>query len=473
MHGLIESTRRGQAAIAIIAVDAKALSGVARSLGKGAASWIKASGFSGEAGKVCLLPDAQGQLRAVLVGISHADDIYALSTLPQSLPNGVYRLGDSHQDAAGIALDPQRVALGWGLGAYRYARYRKSMREPAQLVVDRATARAVASSLEAIYRVRDLVNTPTEDMGPAELAAEIKQLAKIHGGKYRDWVGAQLLKSNFPTIHAVGRASHREPRLIELTWGKPRDPHLVLVGKGVCFDTGGLDLKTSDGMRWMKKDMGGAAHAIALAGMIMQAKLPVRLSLLVPAVENSVSANAYRPGEVIRTRAGITVEVDNTDAEGRLVLCDALSFAAEQKPDLIVDFATLTGAARVALGPDLPALFANRDDLAQALLGVSQSEQDCLWRMPLWQPYLSMLDSRIADTVNAGSSRLAGAITAALYLQRFVPDKLAWLHLDVYAWNDADRPGRPPGGEAQGLRAFFAWLSQRYARRRDGTVRKA
>jgi leucyl aminopeptidase len=466
MHGLIESTRGGQAAVAVVAVDAKTLAGVARGLGKGAASWIKASGFAGEAGRFCLLPDAQGQLRAVLVGISRADDIYALSTLPQNLPGGNYRLGNSPQDALGIALDPQRAALSWGLGAYRYTRYRKPAREPAQLVVDRATARAVTSSLEAIYRVRDLVNTPTEDMGPAELAAQIRQLAKAHGAKYRDWVGAQLLKSNFPTIHAVGRASHREPRLVELTWGKPRDPHVVLIGKGVCFDTGGLDLKTSDGMRWMKKDMGGAAHALALAGMIMQAKLPLRLSLLVPAVENAVAGNAYRPGEVIRTRAGITVEVDNTDAEGRLVLCDALSFAVEQKPELIIDFATLTGAARVALGPELPALFANRDDLAEAVLRSGQSEQDCLWRMPLWQPYASMLDSRIADVVNAGSSRLAGAITAALYLQRFVPDTLPWLHVDVYAWNDADRPGRPSGGEAQGLRAFFAWLSERYASRR-------
>ena len=473
MHGLIESTRGGRAATAVIAVDPKALASVARTLGKGAASWIKASGFGGEAGRFCLVPDAQGQLCAVLVGISRADDIYTLSTLPQSLPGGNYRLGISPQDPAGIVLNPQRAALGWGLGAYRYTRYRKPARAPAQLVVDRATLRAVASSLKGIYRVRDLVNTPTEDMGPAELAAEIRQLAKAHGAKYRDWVGAQLLKANFPTIHAVGRASHREPRLVELTWGKPRDPHLVLVGKGVCFDTGGLDLKTSDGMRWMKKDMGGAAHAIALAGMIMDAKLPVRLSLLVPAVENAIAANAYRPGEVIRTRAGITVEVDNTDAEGRLVLCDALCFAAEQKPDLIIDFATLTGAARVALGPDLPALFANRDDLAEAVLRNGQTERDCLWRMPLWQPYLSLLDSRIADIGNAGSSRLAGAITAALYLQRFVPDTLAWLHLDMYAWNDADRPGRPSGGEAQGLRAFFAWLKERDAPRRNNTVRKA
>jgi leucyl aminopeptidase len=467
MHGVIESPRGASAATAVIAVDAKSLARVAQKLGANAVRWIAASGFGGEGGSFCLLPDAQGQLRAVLVGISRSDDVYALSTLPQKLPAGSYRL-----DSAGLALDPLRAALGWGLGAYQYTRYRKAAREPAQLIVDRATLRAVTPQLEAIVRVRDLVNTPTEDMGPAELAAQIKQLAQTHRADYREWVGEQLLKANFPTIHAVGRASHRPPRLVELTWGKARDPHLVLVGKGVCFDAGGLNLKTSDGMRWMKKDMGGAAHAIALAGLIMQAKLPVRLSLLVPAVENAVASNAYRPGEVIRTRAGITVEVDNTDAEGRLVLCDALSLAVEATPDLVVDFATLTGSARVALGPELPALFANCDDLAEAALRAGQREQDPLWRMPLWQPYASMLDSRIADLGNAGSSRLAGAITAALYLQRFVPDTTAWMHLDLYAWNDADRPGRPQGGEAQGLRALFALLHERYAPRRDGAARK-
>ncbi len=268
--------------------------------------------------------------------------------------------------------------------------------------------RAVTPCVQATCRVRDLINTPTEDMGPAQLGAEVRALAKTHGAKYRDWVGPQLLKANFPTIHAVGRASHHAPRLIELNWGKARDPHLVLVGKGVCFDTGGLDLKTSDGMRWMKKDMGGSAHAIALAGLIMQAGLRVRLSLLVPAVENAVAGNAYRPGEVIRTRAGITVEVDNTDAEGRLVLCDALAYAVEKKPDLIIDFATLTGAARIALGPEVPALFANRDDLADAVLRSGRSEQDALWRMPLWQPYAAMLDSRIADIATPAVHAWAG-----------------------------------------------------------------
>jgi leucyl aminopeptidase len=458
MHGLIESARGGKA-VAIIGVDGASLPQVLRKFGKPTVRWVQSSGFGAEPGKFCLLPDAQGHLQAVLAGVTRIEDVYALAALPCALPPGDYRLDDS-----GLALDPVRAALGWGLGAYRFSRYRKPAREPARLRVERATARVVAPLLEAITTVRDLVNTPTQDLGPAELAAQVRQLAEKHRGRYREWVGDALLKANFPTIHAVGRASHRAPRLAELTWGKPAAPHLVLVGKGVCFDTGGLDLKTSDGMRWMKKDMGGAAHAIALAGLVMQAQLPVRLTLLIPAVENAVAADAYRPGEVIRTRAGITVEVDNTDAEGRLVLCDALSYAVESKPDLIIDLATLTGAARVALGPELPALFANRDDLADMLLGAGKREQDQLWRLPLWEGYSGMLDSRIADTANSGTSRLGGAITAALYLKRFVPDTVPWAHLDAYAWNDGDRPGRPQGGEAQGLRAFFAMLKERYAK---------
>jgi len=315
--------------------------------------------------------------------------------------------------------------------------------------------------------VRDLVNTPTQDLGPAAISSEVMALAQTHGAEFREWVGAQLLSANFPTIHAVGRASPNEPRLAELRWGDAAHPHLVLIGKGVCFDSGGLNIKTADGMRWMKKDMGGAAHVIALADMIMRARLPVRLTLLVPAVENAVAGDAYRPGEIIRTRAGITVEVDNTDAEGRLVLCDALAYAVEQKPDAIVDFATLTGAARVALGPDLPAIFSNRDELVAAALAAAQAVQDPLWHMPLWQPYTSMLDSRVADLANSGPTRHAGAITAALFLQRFVPNFTPWMHVDVYAWNDSDRPGRPQGGEAQGLRAIFATLNSRYTRSQD------
>ncbi|MEP6484084.1 MAG: leucyl aminopeptidase family protein [Rudaea sp.] len=467
MQGLKQAVR-GKQGIRIIAVDASCLARVARSLGKEGARWLDTMGFNASAGKFVLVPDAKGHFDAVLIGVSNADDMYALSPLPQNLPRGDYRLDD-----AGIALNPARAAFGWALGAYRFTRYRAPAREPANLLIDADTLSVVTPLIDATRRVRDLVNTPTEDMGPEHLAAEIKTLAKSSGATFREFVGDQLLKSNFPTIHAVGRASHRAPRLVEMNWGKEKHPRIVIVGKGVCFDTGGLDIKSSDGMRWMKKDMGGAAHAIALAGLIVSAKLPVRLTLLVPAVENSIAGNSYRPGEVIRTRAGITVEVDNTDAEGRLVLCDALAYAVENQPDLIVDFATLTGAARVALGPDLPALFTNNDALAHAAAELAQREQDPVWRMPLWQPYLGMLDSRIADTVNAGPSRMAGAITAALFLQRFVPDKTPWMHVDTYSWNDADRPGRPAGGEAQSLRTVFALLSERYAPRQDRPTRKA
>jgi leucyl aminopeptidase len=457
MYGLKEAPRRSESAIPVIAVDGGNLAAVSRKLGSHVARWLETTGFRASPGKFALVPDAKGRLLAVLLGVAR-DDLYALSVLPHNLPPGDYRF-----DTSGIDIDAQRVAFGWGVGAYRFSRYRKKTREPATLLVDKATLRDATPLIEAVTRVRDLVNTPTEDMGPAELAAETKALAKAHGATFREFVGNQLLKANFPTIHAVGRASHLAPRLIELNWGKAKHPHVVIIGKGVCFDTGGLDLKTSDGMRWMKKDMGGAAHAIALAGLIMQAKLPVRMTMLVPAVENAIGGNAYRPGEVIRTRAGITVEVDNTDAEGRLVLCDALAYAVESKPALIVDFATLTGAARVGLGPDLPALFTNRDELASQASAAAIREQDPVWRMPLWQPYLSLLDSRIADTVNAGASRLAGAITAALFLQRFVPENVPWMHIDTYSWNDSDRNGRPAGGEAQSLRTVFALLKARYA----------
>ncbi|WP_331650913.1 leucyl aminopeptidase family protein [Dokdonella sp.] len=451
-------TKDADGATRLIAVDRTNLAAVADALGPGVKRWCAANGFAGEAGRFVLVPDADGGAGVVLVGCDAREGLFALASLPPRLPEGRYAL-----DARGLALDAADAALGWALGAYQFTRYKKPARKPAQLVVDDAVAARVEALAAAAYQVRDLVNTPTEDMGPVELAGAVRALAERHGATYREWAGDELLAANFPTIHAVGRASHRAPRLAELSHGAAGAPHLVLVGKGVCFDTGGLDIKPSDGMRWMKKDMGGAAHAIALASLVLAAKLPVRLTLLVPAVENAIAGNAYRPGEVITTRAGISVEVDNTDAEGRLVLCDALAYAAEQKPDLILDFATLTGAARVALGPDLPALFSNRDDVAAALLDAAQATRDPLWRLPLWRPYLAMLDSHVADLANAGASRHAGAITAALYLERFVPDAQAWAHLDVYSWNDADKPGRPRGGEAQGLRAYFEFLRRRYS----------
>jgi leucyl aminopeptidase len=457
MSALIERRPGQRHGIAIETTDAAHLAASRRRLTATQRRWLGENGFEATPGSFALLPDAAGKLARVLVGVNPEDPLAALAGLPCSLPDADYQLASE-----GVLADPSLAALGWALGAYQFTRYRPAKRAPARLIVAADELARLAPLVEATRQVRDLVNTPTEDMGPEQLGAAIKALGKTHKARVRDWVGDELLKANFPTIHAVGRASHREPRLIELSWGRNDDPGLVIVGKGVCFDTGGLNLKGGDGMRWMKKDMGGAAHAIALAGLIMQAKLPVRLTLLVPAVENAVAGNAMRPGEVITTRAGLSVEVDNTDAEGRLVLCDALAYAAEQRPGLIIDFATLTGAARVALGPDLPALFANDDALAAAALQAGTEVADPLWRMPLWRPYRRLLDSYLADFANAGPSRHAGAITAALYLERFVPEGTPWLHLDTYAWNDADRPGRPRGGEAMGLRAIFALLQQRH-----------
>ncbi|WP_052698000.1 leucyl aminopeptidase family protein [Luteibacter yeojuensis] len=458
MSPLIDRKSGKRAVTTLELVDVASMPATEQKLGAMHRQWLASLGFRPTPGSVAVLPNNAGGIARVLVGVDRKDPIAALGALPQRLPEGIYELTEDT-----IVDDRDLLALGWALGAYRFERYRKAARPAAQLLVEPATLRTVQPLVDAVYEVRDLVNTPTEDMGPAELSAAVHAHAAEHKAKVREWVGDELLTGNFPTIHAVGRASHRPSRLIELTWGKNSNPKLVIVGKGVCFDTGGLDIKPSDGMRWMKKDMGGAAHAIALAGLVMKARLPVRLTLLVPAVENAIAGNAMRPGEVIRTRAGHTVEVDNTDAEGRLVLCDALAFAVEQSPDLIVDFATLTGAARVALGPEIPALFTNRDQLADEVIGAAESVDDPMWRLPLWRPYRRMLDSYIADFANGGPSRQAGAITAALYLERFVPDSQNWMHLDTYAWNDGERPGHPRGGEAQGLRAFFRFLASRYS----------
>ncbi|MGQ0801394.1 MAG: leucyl aminopeptidase family protein [Pseudomarimonas sp.] len=423
--------------------------------------WAQAQGFLAEPGSVLCVPDPAGGIGSVIVGIGDPLDPYSIGHAPFGLPVGDYRLvtGSNHPMSLSTAL------LGWGLGAYRFERYRKGARAPARLVLgDDAAAQSEAFTLlKASSLVRDLVNTPTEHMGPDDLEGVSVRIANAYGANIRCIRGEELLQHNFPAIHAVGRASHRAPRLIEVTWGEAHHPLVTVVGKGVCFDTGGLDIKPADGMRNMKKDMGGAAHALGLAQLIMARRLPIRLQLLIPAVENAIGPNAFRPGEVLETRAGITVEVDNTDAEGRLVLCDAMFYAAESKPDLMLDFATLTGAARIALGPDLPALFCNDDALAADYLAAAAAQRDPLWRMPLWRPYLSYLVSGIADLANSGGSRMAGCVTAALYLERFVSEGQRWAHVDVYSWNDSSRPGRPAGGEAQGLRAVFAMLQKRYA----------
>lgn len=423
-------------------------------------AWLAAHDFSAQPGAPLMVPGADGHPSFALAGISDARDPLAVAHLPSLLPPGTYRIAADSP----AALDPGLALLGWGLGAYRFDRYLKPARAPARLVLEDAGADSseAFALLKGATLVRDLVNTPTEHMGPAELEAVAARLAQAYGGTLNVVAGDDLLKQNFPAIHAVGRASHRAPRLIELNWGDDSHPRLAIVGKGVCFDTGGLDIKPADGMRNMKKDMGGAAHALGLAQIVMARKLPVRLQLLVPAVENSIGPNAFRPGEVLATRQGLSVEVDNTDAEGRLVLCDALAYAAEAKPQLLMDFATLTGAARIALGPDLPALFANDEALAADYLAAGEQARDPLWRMPLWRPYLSYLKSGIADLANSGPSRMAGCITAAVYLERFVPEGQRWSHVDVYSWNDSDRPGKPAGGEAQGLRAAWGLLKARY-----------
>jgi leucyl aminopeptidase len=451
------TARAGAATVPVTPLDPQGLKAWLKGRSKRDIAWVSATGFEAKAGTHCLLPGESGTIARVLAGIDPEDDLWSYAGLPGSLPansaKARYRI-----DAA---LGPEaaaRAALGWVLGAYAFDRYRKSGQRFATLVWPKGADRdAVARAAKSVFLVRDLVNTPAGDMGPVELAAAARSLARTHKAKLSVTTGDALLKKNYPAIHAVGRASARAPRLIDLRWGA-RGPRVTLVGKGVCFDSGGLDLKSAGGMKLMKKDMGGAAHVLGLAGMIMAAKLPLRLRVLVPAVENSVSGDAFRPLDVLNTRKGMTVEVGNTDAEGRLVLCDALAEAEREKPDLVVDFATLTGAARVALGTELPAMFCNDDRTAEALLRHGIAQRDPVWRLPLHKPYRRQLDSKVADINNISSGAYGGAITAALFLQAFVGAKTPWVHLDIMAWNTAAKPGRPEGGEAMGLRAAYALI---------------
>ena len=419
---------------------------------------IKAQKFEGNANDIAILPGDKPGEWSVVAGVSDAavPGVWHLAKAADSLPEGTYRLAD---------YDAGDAMLGWILGQYRYHEYLSEpklmgprvllVREPARIPL--AILQAAATAL-----VRDLVNRPAGDLGPNALEAEAKRIAKSHKVEVIVTAG-EALETGYPLIHAVGKAAAREhaPRLIELEWGDPRHPRIAIVGKGITFDSGGLDIKSASGMRLMKKDMGGAAHALALAELIMAAHLPVRLHMLVAAAENSIAGNAMRPGDIIKSRKGLTVEIDNTDAEGRLVLADALTKAIQDKAALIIDFATLTGAARVALGPDLPAMFSNDESVASAILAASQAASDPLWRMPLWAPYMEMLDSDIADTSNSGGA-FAGAVTAALFLQKFVPDDVPWVHLDTFAWRPTSKPGRPKGGEALGLRAVFRYLTETY-----------
>lgn len=422
-------------------------------------AWIDSTGVKPKAGTAVPLPGENGTADGALLILEDDKDHWSWGAASAKLPEGQYRIDPEPADAEAA----YRACLGWALGDYVFVRYKTRGGKHRELVwpenADRGAVMAVAAG---VYLTRDLVNTPASDMGPGELASAASALARDFGGSCETVVGDDLLRENFPMIHAVGRASTRPPRLIDLTWGKPAHPKVTLVGKGVCFDTGGLDLKPSGAMLMMKKDMGGAAQVLGLARMIMASKLPVRLRVLVPAVENSVSGDSFRPLDILSSRKGLTVEIGNTDAEGRLVLGDALTLACEEEPDLLIDFATLTGAARVALGTDLPALFSNSDALADDLLDGAARARDPVWRMPLHKPYASLLDSKIADTNNVSSGSFAGAITAALFLEKFVSDGTEWAHFDLMSWNTSTKPGRPEGGEAQAVRGVFEAIRRRF-----------
>ncbi len=420
---------------------------------------VEAQQFTGATDALALLPGQEDGTWSAVAGVEKAEalSVWSLAKAVERLPEGSYRI-------AGASVGP--AALGWLLAHYQFDRYRpdgKPLRRRTLLTSEAARIESCVREARAVALVRDLVNTPAADMGPPHLEAEADRIAQAYGARLTATRG-DALREGFPMIHAVGMAASREfaPRLIELEWGNPAHPRLALVGKGVCFDSGGLDIKPGFGMRLMKKDMGGAAHALALAELIMAARLPVSLHLLIPAVENAIAGNAFRPGDILTSRKGLTVEIANTDAEGRLVLADALTRAMEADPALIVDFATLTGAARTALGPDLPATFVNDDALAEALMSAGQQSGDPLWRMPLHAGYDEMLSSDIADLNNAPDGPFAGSITAALFLQRFVNAKTPWIHLDTFAWRPSSKPGRPKGGEALGLLAVWALLQNRY-----------
>jgi leucyl aminopeptidase len=428
------------------------------------ARWLTVQNFKGEKHRVLLLPDSAGGLAAAVGGLGRRQGALSLwhaAGFVERLPARRFRLAQEF-----TAEEATQLCLGFAYGGYRFDRYRAAKSDAASVEAPpNADVQFIALAAESLRMARDWINTPAADLGPVELSAAARRLAERHQAAYQEWVGEGLLAANFPAIHAVGRASSEAPRLVELRWTPPAGetyPRLTLVGKGVCFDSGGLDLKPGSGMALMKKDMGGAAVALALAHMLMSVKIRAQLRVLVPAVENAISGNAYRPGDVLTTRKGLTVEVGNTDAEGRLVLCDALALADAELPDLIIDFATLTGAARVALGPELPALFGNDDGIVHDLAVAAAVEHDPLWPMPLWAGYEDELASKIADLNNVASSTLAGAIFGALFLKRFVSESTPWVHIDLYAWNSKDRPGRSIGAEAQGLRGVYRYLVKRY-----------
>jgi leucyl aminopeptidase len=452
-------TAPAAAAIPITFATRTTWDAVSAGLSAQARQFALANGFTAKAGKCLILPSPEGQIAQVIFGLdeesSKTRDLFRAGSLPGLLPAGVYRFANAPHDA-------RLAALAFALGSYRFSRYRKADAVDVRLVppegVDAADLTRMA---DAAFLARDLINTPSNDMGPEQLEAAARDLAAGFDTSFNCILGEELAK-NFPLIHAVGMASHRAPRLIDFSWGDPARPKVTLVGKGVCFDSGGLDLKPSSGMLLMKKDMGGAANVLALAQMVMDAGLKVRLRVLIPAVENAVAGNAFRPLDVFKSRKGLTVEIGNTDAEGRLILADALALADEEKPDLLVDLGTLTGAARVALGPDLPPFYTNDEMLAADVARHAKQENDPLWRMPLWPAYDSWLDSKVANINNAPSGGFAGSITCALFLQRFVEAAKSWLHVDIYGWTPQAKPARPEGGECQAARAIYKLLSERY-----------
>lgn len=415
---------------------------------------LKTQEFRGRIGDICLETEGNGALRQVIIGSGDGNDALAMATAATKLPPAVY----SREGLSELAL------LQWALAQYKFDKYKKNEALPRCLAIPENKAlEAVTLQANAIFLVRDLINSPANDMGPAELSRATLELAAEWGAEFQEWVGESLLRDNFPAIHAVGRASVNEPRLLRLTSGNPNHPRIVLVGKGVCFDSGGLNIKNADSMRLMKKDMGGAAQVLGLATIIMGSKLPIFLDVLIPTVENVIGPCAFKPGDILTMRNGLKVEIDNTDAEGRLILADALSFACENQPELVIDFATLTGAARVSVGTDIAAMFSNQQSLALALMESSRATYDPLWQLPLYAAYETMLASSVADMMNCTPSSYGGAITAALFLQHYIEKDIPWVHFDIMAWNPTAKAGRPEGGEAMGIRAIAHYLRNKYA----------
>lgn len=461
MHSIFKTPRHSGSAVPIWFVHADNYRAVQSKIGSAASAFADATGFEPKPGRYAFLPGSRGQSPAALFGIEapgeRIKDTFLPGRLADLLPDGQYRFANAPHNE-------RLAALALALGAYRFDRYRKAEKKKLSLVLPGGVDGAELSRIvEGVELARDLINTPSNDMGPKDLEAAARRLGRTHKARVSATVGAALEKRRFPLVYAVGSGSAREPRLIDFTWGNANHPKVTLVGKGVCFDSGGLDIKPDSAMLLMKKDMGGAAIALALAHMVMSGGLKVRLRVLIPAVENSVSGSAMRPLDVYPSRKGLTVEIGNTDAEGRLVMADALALADEEKPDLLIDFGTLTGAARAALGPDLPALYSNDERLAGALVRHGLAENDPVWRMPLWPRYDSWLESKVADINNIASGGFAGSIVCALFLQRFITQTPKWIHLDLYAWTPTARPGRPEGGECQAARALYALLKEQYA----------